>query len=71
MGLKQTGIVMTLILCCALVLPRTAATTDISQKRLCTGKRNTVMNDGTADPVSLQSDFCMSDDGSITTHYNR
>lgn len=54
MGLKQIGIVVTLILCCALVLPRAVATIGISQKRLYAGKKITVMIDGTADSAFIR-----------------
>jgi len=72
MGFKQIGIMETLILCCALVLPGAAATIDISQKRLHAGKKITVMIDGTADPVP-NSAFFMSGAGSgaVYSVYNR
>ena len=70
MGLKQIGIVVTLILCCALVVSGTAATIDISQKRLYAGKKITVINDRIADPVFLHAEFFVSDAGSNVGYDN-
>ena len=72
MGFKQIGIMVILILCCALVLPGAAVTIDIGQKRLHAGKKITAMIDGTADPVPLNSAFFMrgAGSGAVYSVYN-
>ena len=57
MGVKRISIVVALILCCALVLPGTAATIDIGPKRLYAGEKITMVIDGTDDPVPFDSEF--------------
>ncbi|MDR2854775.1 MAG: hypothetical protein LBV40_01275 [Methanomicrobiales archaeon] len=71
MGLKQIGIVVALILCCALVLPGAAAMIDLSPKRLYTGEKVTAVFDGTAVPVSLNSEFFISGASLSTIYYYR